>query len=93
METKEWIITDGSNNQAYVQINDCTFLFRENRIINPETKETEVFEMEVCLDDYDWFEKVDACEAFGYSAEEVDKWITEGEEQPLITECIFELSA
>jgi 3-oxoacyl-[acyl-carrier-protein] synthase III len=44
------------------------------------------------IEDYGWFEIVDACGSFGYDAKTVDKWITMGEEIPLILECIFELN-
>jgi len=87
-----WIVTDPSCNQMRKEIVESQiYLFREDRIINPITKETGVFESEMNYDDYDWFEIVSACEAFGYSAKQIDKWITEGEEIELILECLFEL--
>jgi hypothetical protein len=86
-----WEMIDPSCNQMRKEIvKDKVYAFREDRIINPETKKTEVFECTLDYDDYDWWDKVEACESFGYTAEQVDKWITEGEEIALILECIFE---
>jgi hypothetical protein len=88
-----WEVTDPSCNQMRKElIEDKTYSFREDRIINPETKESEVFEDTLDYDDYQWSELVNACETFGYTVEQVDKWITEGEEIALMLECIFELS-
>ena len=87
-----WEITDPSCNQMRKEIvEDKIYSFRENRIINPITKETKVFEETLNYYDYSWFELVEACEAFGYNAKTIDKWITAGEEIPLMLECIFEL--
>ena len=87
----EWIITDPDTNQMYKRLNDDTYLFREDRIIDPITGETETFELEMSLDNYDWWEIIEACKTFGYSAEQVDKWLAEREELELILECLFEL--
>ena len=88
-----WEMTDPSCNQMRKElIEDQSYTFCEDRLINPDTKETEVFEKTLDIDDYSWSEIINACETFGYTAEQIDKWITEGEEIPLILECIFELS-
>ena len=87
-----WIMTDPSCNQMRKEIvKDKIYAFREDRRIDPITKESVVFEVELDYDDYSWQEIIDACESFGYSAKQTDKWITEGEEIPLMLECIFEL--
>ena len=87
-----WIMTDPSCNQMRKEIvEDMIYSFREDRIINPKTKKIEVFERTLDYDKYSWHEIVSACETFGYSAKRIDKWITEGEEVPLMLECIFEL--
>lgn len=91
-ELEEWVQTDASTNQYYKEIvEDEIYLFREDRVINPETKETVRVTNEMIYADYSWLEKVEACEAFGYEAKEVDKWMDAGEEIQLILECIFEL--
>jgi len=87
----DWICTDPSCNQYRKDVTETIFMFKEDRIINPVTKETEVFEMEINIDDYTWEEIIDSCNAFGYTATQVDKWLTEGEEFALIAECLFEL--
>lgn len=88
-----WEVTDPSCNQMRKElIEDKTYSFREDRLINPDTKETKVFKRTLNYDAYQWSELVNACETFGYTVEQVDKWITEGEEIPLMLECIFELS-
>lgn len=86
-----WVQTDASSNQYRKNITDSIFLFREDRIINPITKEKIVYESEINIDDYSWDDIISDCEAFGYKAKQVDKWLTEGEELELIAECIFEL--
>lgn len=86
-----WTCTDPSCNQWRHDISETEFYFREDRIINPETEETETYEATIDLDDYSWWDIVEACEPFGYTPEQVDKWMTEGEELALIAECIFEL--
>ena len=87
-----WELTDASTNQMRKEMKEDTiYAFREDRIINPDTKETEVFEAILDYGDYSWGEIVEACNTFGYTPEQVDKWITEGEEIPLMLECIFEL--
>jgi hypothetical protein len=91
MKTNKWIITDPSCNQKRMDISETRFLFAEDRIIDPKTGERETYESEIDLDNYDWFEIVEACEVFGYSAKQVDDWLNTGEEFPLIAECLFEL--
>jgi hypothetical protein len=89
----EWIITDPSCNQMMKQLNENTFLFKEDRIINPETKETETYESEICLGDYTQDEMFEHVEVFGYSFNEMCTWIDEGTNYDLIAECIFEMES
>ena len=90
----EWEQTDASCNQyRRTIVEGQIYEFKEDRIINPETGETETVSEILDYEDYDWHEIVDACETFGYSAKQIDKWITGGEEIPLMLECIFELSS
>lgn len=89
--SNKWIVTDPSCNQMRLCIiEDQIYAFKEDRIINPETNETESFQATLDYNDYTWSELVNACKPFGYSAKQVDKWITEGEEIELMLECIFE---
>lgn len=89
---EEWICTDPSCEQYRRDISDYEFEFKENRIVNPDTSETRCYQTIINLKDYDWWEMVEICETFGYTAKQVDKWLTEGEELDLIAECIFELT-
>jgi hypothetical protein len=90
MENK-WICTDPSCNQYRKDLPDGTYLFKEDRIKNPETKETYQYSSIIDLNDYNWWDIIEACETFGYTAEQVDDWLTWGEELDLIAECLFEL--
>jgi len=88
-----WVVTDPSCNQMRKEIvEDEIYTFREDRISDPVTKKSTVFEKKMDYKDYNWYEKINACEPFGYTAKQIDKWIAEGEEIPLMLECIFELS-
>jgi len=87
-----WVLTDPSCNQMKKTVKEGEiYEFREERIVNPLTNEKAVFESTMNINDYTWFEIIEACESFGYTAEQVDKWLTEGEEIDLILECLFEL--
>lgn len=87
-----WVCTDPSCNQYRFDIDSegYEYLFREDRQV-AGTNKIEVFESEINLNDYTWLEKVEACESFGYTAQQVDNWLAQGEELALIAECLFEL--
>jgi hypothetical protein len=91
-----WEQTDASTSQYMkMLVEDEVYLFREERDMNGAKY---VFEKEMRWEDYasgdiaSWDRIVSACEAFGYTAKQVDKWITAGEEIPLMLECLFELT-
>jgi hypothetical protein len=87
-----WIMTDPSCNQMRKEIlENRIYEFREDRIINPITKETKVFAEELDYKNHNWNELQSACSAFGYTEEQIDEWIASGKEIPLMLECIFEL--
>ena len=86
-----WVCTDPSCNQYRKDISAKVFLFKEDRIINPETKEIEVFESEISLDDYTRTEIFDYCVSFGYNNMQVNEWLCKGINYDLIAECIFEM--
>lgn len=87
-----WILTDESCQQYCKEIQaGKIYRFKENRLINPKTGETEHFELELDYEDYSREELLAACATFGYTTEQVDQWIESGEEIPLMLECIFEL--
>lgn len=92
-KTKElnWIVTDGSTGQRMKRLSERHFLFEENRVINPETKETELYEGEINLDEFTEEEMYYYVEPYGYSFEEMKGWITSGKDLNIIAECIFEM--
>ena len=90
MSKKGWVQTDASCNQYRKDISKTVFLFREDRVINPETKETEVYESDINIEDYTEDQMIDACSSFGYNKDEVLQWLFNGENTDLIAECIFE---
>jgi hypothetical protein len=90
----EWILTDPSCNQMRkTVVEGKIYLFKEDRIINPKTKETNTYESEMNISDYNKHEIISACKSFGYSDIQIDKWISEGKEIELILECLFELES
>lgn len=86
-----WKCTDTSCNQYVKQIGNNTFLFKEDRIIDPITKETEIYESEIDLGDYTASEIVSICDAYGYEEIDVRLWLNNGENSALMAECIFEM--
>jgi hypothetical protein len=90
-ENQQWKVTDPSCNQMMKVLGDNVFLFREDRVINPETKETEVYESLIDLSDYTQEEMFESVQPFGYSFNEMASWIDNGEDLALIAECIFEM--
>lgn len=79
----QWTTTDPNCNQKGRQIDERTYEFQEERLSNPETGETYLYEAEIYLDSYTIAEMKDAMKAFGYD-ELQDNWI--------VAECLFELS-
>lgn len=87
----EWKVTDPSCNQMMKKLDENRFLFKEDRIVNPETKETEIYESEIDLKNYTQEEMFNDVRVFGYSFNEMSSWIDEGFNLDLIAECIFEM--
>ena len=87
----EWIITDQDCNQQMKQLSENVFIFKEDRIKDPKTKETYVYESEINLSNYTQEQMFESVSAFGYSFHEMCHWIDQGEELSIIAECIFEM--
>jgi len=87
----EWIVTDPSCDQQMRQLDETTFEFKELRIVNPETKETQEYSQVINLDDYTLAEMIDAVTPFGYSTSDFFLWM-ETNNKALIAECIFEMT-
>ena len=86
-----WVCTDPSCNQYRKDISPKVFLFKEDRLINPVTKEVKNYSAEIDLNDYTLNEIIDACSPYGYEKETVTQWANTGLENALIAECIFEM--
>jgi hypothetical protein len=87
----EWTITDPDCNQKYMKLEDGAFLFKEDRLVDPITGDTVEFELEISLDLYSDKDKIEAMLHFGYDRTEIESWIANNENLPLIAECLFEL--
>ncbi|HMC01376.1 MAG TPA: hypothetical protein VKN14_10115 [Flavobacteriaceae bacterium] len=92
MEKDEWIITDPDHNQKRKDLGDKVYLFKEDRLVNPETKELETYELEIDLKKYTEDQMWDAVSGFGYSRKQMQTWISASVNLELIAECIFETS-
>tara|TARA_R110001632_G_scaffold70752_1_gene164618 strand:- start:9795 stop:10076 length:282 start_codon:yes stop_codon:yes gene_type:complete len=92
MENQEWITTDPESNQMMLSLGENKFLFKEDRIINPETGETENYECEIDLNDYTEDEIFSDCQPFGYTEKQVSQWLSSASNAGLMAECIFEMS-
>lgn len=92
-KTTTWTMTDISCNQMMRQLSYSQFEFKEDRVVNPETKETEVYHSIIDLNDYTQEQMYESVESFGYSFNEMCHWIDEGINLELIAECIFEMES
>ena len=90
LDSVKWIETDPSCNQYCRKITDDLYELKEDRIVNPETKETEVFQMKIRISEYSEKEINDAMKHFGYSEDDIEEYIS-SEEYQIIAECLFEL--
>jgi len=90
----KWICTDQDTNQYRCQRSSVVFEFKEDRIINPETGETEVYENVIDLDDHAEIEIAEALNTFGhvYHGDYIVEGFDVEESIELIAECLFELS-
>jgi len=89
----DWIITDPSCNQQCRVIDNFRYEFKEDRLINPDTGEKEVYASTIDLHDYSQEEIMDNLTPFGYKKSGDLIHDCEGNEVPnqVIAECIFEL--
>lgn len=97
-----WVVTDIDNFQAYKEIiPNKKYIFRENRV-NPDgialaddeerEPKQEMYELEVDFKDLSMNEIYDCCSSYGYTKEEVRRWVENKENIPLICKCYFEMS-
>lgn len=90
MDLDGWIETDPDCNQVGRRLDERLFEFAEDRICNPETKETYRHHDTVNLDDYTPEEMLKYCKSFGYKAEDVRALLNSHDGAWLVAECIFE---
>jgi hypothetical protein len=87
----KWILTDPACNQYMMKLTDTIFKFKEDRLSDPITGSTYLYESEIHLNEYTQEEMFEAASTFGYSFNTIATWIDEGENLDLIAECIFEM--
>jgi predicted house-cleaning noncanonical NTP pyrophosphatase (MazG superfamily) len=81
---QDWKLTDPSCNQYGRKLSDKVFEFKEDRIIDPLSKETELYTSVINISDYSQQEIESTLMAFGYDTKDtIEDWI--------IAECLFEL--
>lgn len=86
---KDWIVTDPSCNRQMRQLGEGVFEFKEQRILHPDTKETQEHSQVIDLKDYTLLEMMNAVLPFGYSIGDISEWLG-NDNMALIAECIFE---
>lgn len=79
----EWKLTDPNCNQYGRQLRNNVYEFKEDRVINPKTGETETYQSVIDLNDYTEEEMQNILDAYGLNLYETEKWI--------IAECLFEM--
>ena len=73
------------------KVSERVFIFKEDRIFDPASKELFIYESIIDLNDYTHEEMFECVRAFGYSLDEMLDWINNGVNLDLIAECIFEM--
>ena len=73
-----------------MQLTPYEAIFKEDRVVDPVTGDTETYESHINALDYTYKEMEDACISFGYTKSQVSAWIAH-KEYMLILECLFEL--
>lgn len=88
-----WVLTDLDTNQYCKQLNETTFLYKEDRVVNPETGEAEVYESEININEYSSEQIKEAVTPFGYDYLENNllEGFSKEESIMLIAECLFEM--
>jgi hypothetical protein len=84
-----WRISDQDCRQKFKKIDENRFLYREDRISNPETGETYVYQSDMDFSDYDQDSLEKGVEAYYKNVDEV-KSIYGNDWKQIVLECIFE---
>lgn len=88
-EEDGWKVSDPSCRQKFKKLDENRYLYREDRISNPETKETYVYESVMDFSDYDEDDLEKGVEAYYKNLDEV-KSIYGDDWKQIVLECIFE---
>ncbi len=88
-EEDGWKVSDPDCRQKFKKLDENRFLYKEDRISNPETKETYVYESMMDFDDYDEDDLEKGVEAYYKNLDEV-KRIYGDDWKQIVLECIFE---
>ncbi len=86
-----WLTSDYDCRQKFKKLDENRFLYREDRISNPETKETYVYEELMDFTDYDEDDLEKGVKAYYKNLDEV-KSIYSDDWKQIVLECIFEQS-
>jgi hypothetical protein len=84
-----WRISDPDCRQKFKKIDENRFLYREDRISNPETKEMYVYESMMDFDDYNEDDLEKGVKSYYKNLDEV-KSIYGNDWKQIVLECIFE---
>lgn len=88
-EEDGWKVSDPDCRQKFKKLDENRFLYKEDRISNPETKETYVYESMMDFDDYDENDLEKGVKAYYRNLDEV-KRIYGDDWKQIVLECIFE---
>lgn len=90
-EEEGWVCTDPDQMQFRYEVHEGEEYEFVQRDVYPDG--LQVWHRECyTYSDEDYSDIMNACLSFRYSAEQIDKWMSEGEEIPLMLECLFELN-
>jgi len=89
-EEQGWVCTDPDTMQFRLELIPNKEYRFVQRNLYPDGSQIWVFD-EYNIDEEEIETLIDACSSFGYSKEDVEKWISLGESTDLILECIFEI--
>lgn len=84
-----WLTSDCDCRQKFKKLDENRYLYREDRISNPETKETYVYESLMDFSDYDEDDLEKGVKAYYKNLDEV-KSIYGDDWKQIVLECIFE---
>lgn len=87
-----WVVTDIDCYQAYIDLGNDTFKFRQNNLspTNENIENVVMIEETIDSNKLTYNEVVEACKSFGYTINDIDCWVLGKKNRELISECHFE---